>query len=295
MAEENYGPTGQFIDVNGTRVHAHVEGQGPDLILIHGASGSTREFTFRFIDQLKDRYRVIAFDRPGLGWTQRPGNHGGAFNSRAESPQEQAVLLKAAADKLDVRDPIILGHSYGGAVALAWVLKYPNHASALVPVSAASNPWPGGLGPLYGVNSSSIGGVTVVPLITAFAPKNRVEGVVDTIFAPQPTPSGYVNYIGIGLTLRRETLRANAQQVNSLRPHVVGMSKQYKDINIPVEIVHGDADDIVPLDIHSRPLATQIPDANLTILPGIGHMPHHVAEDAVIAAIDRAATRAGLR
>ncbi|WP_208349860.1 alpha/beta fold hydrolase [Pseudaestuariivita rosea] len=295
-ATQSYPPTGRFVDVDGTRVHAHIEGRGPDLILIHGASGNTRDFTFDFVDRVKDRYRVIAFDRPGLGWTERLGDRQtGPINTRAETPAQQARLLKAAADQLGVRDPIILGHSYGGAIALAWALEFSDHPAALVPVSAASNPWPGGLGPLYAVNSSRVGGAVVVPLITAFAPKDRAETAIAAIFAPQSPPQGYADYIGVGLTLRRETLRANAQQVNSLRPHVVDMSKEYPLIDIPVEIVHGAKDRIVPLDIHSTPLAQQIPAANLTILPDVGHMPHHVAPQAVINAIDRAAARAGLR
>ena len=90
-------------------------------------------------------------------------------------------------------------------------------------------------------------------------------------------------------------MRANAQQVNRLRPHVVEMSARYPTLPMPVEIVHGTADTIVPLQIHSEPLSKQIPGAVLTRLEGIGHMPHHADPQAVSDAIDRAAARAGLR
>jgi pimeloyl-ACP methyl ester carboxylesterase len=73
------------------------------------------------------------------------------------------------------------------------------------------------------------------------------------------------------------------------------MSPLYPQITIPVEIVHGDADVTVPLAIHSEPLSRLVPDAHLTVLHGVGHMPHHIYPDTVIAAIDRAAARAGLR
>ena len=294
-AEAAYPPTGQLLDVNGTTVHAHVEGSGPDLILIHGASGNTRDWTFQFVDRVKDRYRVIALDRPGLGWTDRLPGQSGAMNTASESPSEQAALLKAAADQLDVRDPIIVGHSFGGAVTLAWALEYPDHPAGLVLLGAASNPWPGDLDALYGINASRFGGATVVPLISAFVPTSRVDSAVDSIFAPQPVPEGYTTYVGAGLSLRRESLRANAQQVNSLRPYIVEMSKQYGSIDMPVEILHGTADTIVPIAIHSEPLSEQIPDAALTPLQGIGHMPQHSAPEATVAAIDRVAARAGLR
>lgn len=296
LAEAAYPPTGQFVQVNGRQVHAHIEGRGPDLVLIHGASGNTRDFTFGFVDLLKDDYRVIVFDRPGLGWSDRiSDDFEGAFTTAAESPAQQAAFLQAAADQLGVRNPIVLGHSYGGAVALAWGLARPDDTAALVVVSGASNPWPGGLGALYAVASSAIGGATLVPLIAAFPPRGQVDGALSSIFAPQSPPEGYADYIGAGLTLRRETLRANARQVNALRPHVVEMSARYATLPMPVEIVHGTADDVVPLHIHSEPLAQQIPGAALTRLDGIGHMPHHAAPDAVVSAIDRAAARARLR
>ncbi|MGR3435659.1 MAG: alpha/beta fold hydrolase, partial [Shimia sp.] len=221
------------------------------------------------------------------------GDVGGAWDRRAETPAAQAALLAGAAAQLDVTDPIVLGHSYGGAVALAWALAHP--LSGLVVVSGASNPWPGDLGPLYAVNSSPLGGALVVPAITAFAPRGAVESTIASIFRPQSAPEGYPDYVGAPLTLQRDALRANARQVNSLRPQVVEMSERYPTISVPTEIVHGTADEIVPLRIHSEPLARQIPNAVLTRLDGIGHMPHHVAADEVAAAIDRAAARAGLR
>jgi pimeloyl-ACP methyl ester carboxylesterase len=73
------------------------------------------------------------------------------------------------------------------------------------------------------------------------------------------------------------------------------MSQHYPRIDVPVEIVHGQKDPFVLPRIHAAPLAGQIEGANLTVLEGVGHMPHHVAPVAVVAAIDRAARRAGLR
>jgi len=295
-AEAAFPPTGQMMTVNGRQIHAHIEGRGPDLVLIHGASGNTRDFTFSFVDRLKDDYRVIVFDRPGLGWTDRVSDDfGGPFNTAAESPAQQAAFLQAAADQLDVTNPIVLGHSYGGAVALAWGLNRPEDTAALVVLAGASNPWPGGLGALYGVAASALGGATVVPLISAFAATDTVDSAVGGIFAPQFPPDGYADYIGAALTLRRESFRANARQVNSLRPHVVEMAQRYHTLPMPVEIVHGTADTSVPIHIHSEPLSQQIPGAVLTRLEGIGHMPHHAAPDAVVDAIHRAAMRARLR
>lgn len=294
-AEADYPPEGRLITVNGRQVHAVTRGTGPDLILIHGASGNLRDYTQGFMDRLTDRYRVTAFDRPGHGFTDRVSDaFAHPFARFGESPADQAALLADAADALGLQNPILLGHSYGASVAMAWALDRPDAVAGVVNLSGATMPWPGTLALIYRVNGTAVGGALVPPVLAALAPLDYVERVVDDIFAPDPTPPGYANSVGAALSIRRDSLRANARQVNSLYPHVLAMSARYPDLALPIEIVHGDADTIVPLAIHSAPLAALLPDATLTVLPGIGHMPHHAAPDAVIAAIDRLAARAGL-
>lgn len=287
-AEADYPPTGQIITVGGKRVHAEVFGRGPDLVLIHGASGNTRDWTFDIVARLQDRFRVIVFDRPGLGWSDDLGLAG-------LSPIVQAEVLRTAAAELGASKPIVLGHSYGGAVAMAWALSAPNAAAALVLAAGATMPWHGGLGPWYAITSSRIGGATVIPLITALAPLRSVETAIESIFTPDPVPSGYGHYVGAALTLRRRSMRTNARQVDALKPWIIWMAQGYPGLNLPVEILHGTKDSIVPHLVHAEPLSRLLPDANLTLLPGAGHMPHHSRQPELIAAIDRAAVRAGLR
>ena len=290
-----FPPTGQIIDVNGVGVHVEQMGAGPDLVLIHGASGNTRDFTFAFADKVKDRYRVTILDRPGLGWTEQIApEHKAAWSTAHANPTEQARLLKAATDQMGVENPIVLGHSFGGIVALAWALEFDDLAG-VVSVAGVANPWPGELDWTYQVNGSAWGGGLMVPLLSAFVPAPYIDNVVSNIFAPDPAPAGYIDHVGPALILRRVSMRANARQVNWLRPYVVEMSQRYGEISIPVEAVHGDADTIVPLDIHSAKLPGQIDGAVVTVLPGAGHMPQHTHADDVIAAIDRVAARAGLR
>ncbi len=296
-AEREFPPEGQFIDVNGRQVHAVVRGSGPDLVLIHGAGGNTREFTFDFMDRLTDRYRVIVFDRPGLGFTDRTDEkYDSAFTNEAEGPQEQAALLQAAAAMIGADNPIVLGHSYGGSVALAWALNHPDNIAGVVNLAGPSHPWPGDLGAYYKVNGSTLGGAIVPPLIAAFATDARIEDAITCIFAPQAVPDGYAEHIGGPLTIRPDSFRANARQVNTLRPHIVAMAPRYaSELTLPIEILHGDLDTTVPLDIHAIPLRDAVPQAKLTVLTGVGHMPHHAEPQLVVDAIDRIAQQAGLR
>ena len=288
-------PAGEIMRIDGVAVHYKIMGEGPDLVLIHGASGNLNDFTMGFAQRLAERYRVILFDRPGLGWTDRLPGHGGAWNTREETLAEQAALLQRAADRLEVENPIVLGHSFGGIVALAWGLSRPDTTAALVLVSGVAEPWPGGLGWTYTVNGSALGGALFVPLVSAFLPKSFVRTSIASIFEPQEPPEGYATHVGADLILRRQSLRANAQQVNALRPHVVEMQKRYDTLTMPIEMVHGDADTIVPAHIHAEVLMGDVPNGALKLLPGVGHMPQHSHPDEVVAAIDRAAARAGLR
>jgi pimeloyl-ACP methyl ester carboxylesterase len=283
-AEAAFPPTGAFLILDGRRLHYEIAGHGPDLVMIHGASGSLRDLTFALRDRLTDRFRVIVLDRPGLG-------HSDALPDT--SLLAQARVIKAAMAQLGVTDPIVLGQSYGGAVALAWALDADPTGGprALVLVGSPSMPWPGELDPWYRLTSTRAGRALAVPVASAFLPQSYISAATTAVFAPDPVPPGYEDHLGTALTLRRETLATNTAQVNALRAELVTMEPRYPTLTLPVELVHGSADTIVPLHIHSDPLSRLLPDARLTVIDGAGHMPHHAHADTVIAAIDRAALR----
>ena len=202
QAERSHPPEGRVVEVDGHKVHYVMRGSGPDLVLIHGASGSLRDWSFAAIDRLSRDYRVIAFDRPGLGYTPR-------LDADGASLREQAALLAAAADRLGAERPIVLGQSYGGAVALAWAVHQPERVSALVLLAAASHPWDTPLPRFYKLTSGPLAPV-LVPLLTAWVPDRVVEDAIAEVFEPQAPPPGYAEHIGAGLTLRRDSLRENA-------------------------------------------------------------------------------------
>lgn len=287
-AEASHPPEGQLIEVNGHRVHAVVMGNGPDVVLIHGSSGNTRDMTLSLAPRLAKNFRVFVFDRPGLGYTER-------INTSGATITQQAGVLSEAAAQLGAEVPIVVGHSYGGAVALAWAVHHPQDMSALVALSAASHPWSTGLSTYYKLLSHPVIGPLVIPLITAFVPDAKVEQAVGDVFTPDPVPQGYMEHFGPGLTLRRHSLHSNALQRANLLDEITKLAPKYPQIDVPTEILHGTADDTVGLSIHSEPLAKSVPGAKLTRLDGAGHMIQHSEEDAVVRAIHRAAERAGLR
>ncbi|CUH66067.1 2-hydroxymuconate semialdehyde hydrolase [Thalassovita autumnalis] len=288
QAEKDFPPEGEFIDVDGRKVHVVVKGEsGPDVVLIHGLSGNSRDFTHSLADRLASSYRVLVMDRPGMGYTDiLPSDN---------SIVEQARVLKKAAGALGAHLPIVVGQSYGGSVALAWAARFPNRLAALVTLGAPAYPFDPGMPLHYWLNSNPVLSQFSAPLITAFLPDSKVQSELAEVFAPQRPPLGYGSHIGAPLTLRRKCLRTNALHRANLVRELAALEPLYASITTPTEIIHGEADRTVSVDIHAMPLAKKIVDSNLTLLRGIGHMPHHVAREDVMRIIHRAAHRAGLR
>lgn len=280
-----FPPLGQFITVQGARVHYRQTGVGPDVILLHGASGNLREWEFGLRAALEGSYRVTAFDRPGHGYSE-------CISGNAHL-SENAAHLRAAAEALGIRDFILVGHSYGGSVALAWALQ--SAPRALVLMSSPSLPWPGTLDPWYRMNENPIISNILVRLASALVPMSYIMAAVRHVFAPAPVPSDYMRRMGLALTLRVGAMRANVAQVNALLGDIRGQRTDYPRLHIPIEMIHGDRDTIVPAAIHSIPFAALQPNAHVQIIEGAGHMPHHSHLDQAIAAIERASKRAALQ
>jgi len=283
-------PVGRMLTVEGLQVHVHEAGRAPgtapDLVLLHGANSNVRDFTFDLIDRLAADYRIIALDRPGLGWTASLG-------VADSDPRVQARFLQQAVVQLGVSRPIVLGHSYGGAVAMAWALEAPTDTAAVVLVAGATHPWEGRLGFWYRFNEGPLGPAGRLAL-SALVPERAARSVFSVVFEPHPVPVGYIEHFGAGLSMRRTSQEANNRQINRLKDYLRQMQPGYAALTMPIEVIHGDADTIVGLDIHSARLVDDAATARLTRLEGAGHMPHHSHPDAVVAAIARARERAGL-
>ena len=278
-AEEAFPPVGDFLTANGVRMHYVDVGEGPPIVLIHGANGNVRDWTFSMVDRLKADFRVIAIDRPGHGYSDRAPQDGA-------NPEVQAALIAAAADQLGVSKAIIVGHSWGGAVATAWGLARPEQVAGMAVLAGATYPWNGDGGTLYSLGAGPLGGA-VSALARSYVRGDRAKNLVADVFAPNEMTPGYAEHIGVPLALRPRTFRYNADDIDQLNGNLARMAPRYGALAMPMEVIHGDADETVFDDVHSIPLWRTAQNANLTILPGVGHMPHHSREDEVVEAIYR--------
>ena len=284
-AEAAAAAAGETVVVEGVPIRLRRMGRGRPLCLIHGASGNLNDMTFRLAPALAERFEVIVVDRPGHGLSGTPAGGG-------TSIRRQAALLRGALAALGIARPVVVGHSYGGAVALAWAVDAPQDLSALVLLAAPSQVWEGGLGLGTDLMASPLTGPLLSRAIPQLVTRDHAERTVAGVFAPQAPPEGYLAHLDLALVLRPATLRENARQLVALKEELRPMVPAYSGLAMPVGLAHGDADRTVGLDIHTRPLARQVPGARLTILPGIGHMLHQVATDACVAVIADTAGRA---
>src|SRR5688572_3654373 len=125
-AERQNPPAGQFIEVDGVRLHYIERGEGEPLVLLHGNGSMIQDFeTSGIIDMAVESYRVIVFDRPGFGHSDRP-------RSTIWTADAQADLLHEALRRIGVTRAIVLGHSWGASVAVALAKKHAPMVKALV-------------------------------------------------------------------------------------------------------------------------------------------------------------------
>jgi pimeloyl-ACP methyl ester carboxylesterase len=276
--------SGRFVEVEGGRLHvlelgAKAGEEQLPIVLVHGASGNLEDLRLPLGDRLAVNRRVILIDRPGHGWSDRPG---GAADA---SPARQAGLIAKALDRIGVERFVLLGHSLGGAVATALALAYPARIAGLVLLAPVTHPWQGGLAWYNAILSTPVIG----PLFahTAALPLGvlLLDGGVASVFAPQPAPADYVRRAAIRLLFRPSAFVANAQDIAVLKEFVTAHAPRYREIGVPTVILTGSADRTVSPSIHARAIAAAVPDARLIVLAGVGHMPHHVDADAVVAAV----------
>ena len=282
-AEARYPPVGAFVEAEGLRIHYLEKGAGVPVVLIHGASGNLRDMSFSLTDRLAAAgLRAIAFDRPGLGYSERP-------SERGWDPAVQARVLRAATRALGVERAVVAGHSWGGAVATAWALDAPESVIGAMSIAGATHPWGGDAGLLYSVGANRLLSPLARAAAAALVDEDDPSAVIRRIFSPNTPPAGYAGHVGLSLALRPETFRNNAEDLDNLHRAVAGLAPRYPTLAPPVLAVHGAADRTVWASVHAEPLARDAPRGSLELLPGVGHMPHHVAEDRVVAGLRRLA------
>jgi pimeloyl-ACP methyl ester carboxylesterase len=281
-AEDKNPPTGQFVEVDGVRLHYVERGSGAALILLHGNGSMIEDFeSSGLIDLAAKSYRVIVFDRPGFGHSDRPRN-------AVWTPAAQANLINSAAQQLGVSEAIVLGHSWGASVAVALALKYPNLVRGLVLASgyyyptlrpdliALSAPAVPLLGDVLRYTLSPIVSRLMWPLLMA------------RIFGPRAVPKKFEGFPK-EMALRPSQIRASAAESALMIPDAFHFQDEYPNLKMPVVIIAGDQDRLIDTESQSLRLHSDVPQSRFHCLRGNGHMVHQTATEDVMAAINEVA------
>jgi pimeloyl-ACP methyl ester carboxylesterase len=266
--EARYPPIGSQLQLDGFQLHYIDEGSGPTVVLLHGSTTTLRDFAASIFGPLSRHCRVVAFDRPGHGYSNYPGQFW-------MNPREQAAAVHDALRKMGIEQSIWVGHSWAGSVVMAGLLHFPNTVTGGVLLGGAAYPWQGGVD-----WSNHIADMPIVgPLFTrtALVPfgRLRMEGAIAAAFSPNRPPADYRRRTGIDLVLRPSQFIVNGRDVRLLSDFLEEQSKRYGAIDQPLLLIHGRDDDIVPAWNHADRLVRLLPQAVFHELPDTGHAPHH--------------------
>jgi len=283
--EHEHPPSGRFITVDGIRLHYLEKGEGPPVVLIHGNVVTAEDFVLSGVfDRLARNHRVIAFDRPGYGYSERP--QGSLWTAI-----EQADLLQDAFDQLGIERPIVVGHSWGALVAMELALGQPDAVSGLVVLGGYYQPTVRVDVPMVAAPAIPVVGdvlrYTVAPLMgAALMPLN-----IKAMFAPLDVPERFKREFPYAFPVRPGQIRAESQDAVTMVPAVFGMADRIRELNIPITIIAGTKDGIVDHEEHARWFHEQLPGSVLWLVPGAGHMVHYAAPDEVAEAIEAVSER----
>jgi pimeloyl-ACP methyl ester carboxylesterase len=282
QAERSTPPIGQFVEVDGVRLHYLERGEGPPLVMLHGNGGMIQELALSGLFELAiARYRVIVLDRPGYGYSARP-------RLRWWGPHSQAALLRKMLAQLGIERPILFGHSFGATIALAFALDYPAAARSVVLASGYYFPTGRLDVPLMAPPAIPVIGDLLRHTISPLIGRLLWPGMLKLLFSPAPVPR-YFERFPTWMALRPSQLRASAEETALLIPAAARMQRLYRALEVPALIVAGAQDRYVDHARHSVELSRRIPRSELLLSPRAGHMVHHVDPRRVLQAIEAAA------
>jgi pimeloyl-ACP methyl ester carboxylesterase len=255
------------------------------VVLLHGNAVRAEDWIASGVfDLVAERHRVLAFDRPGYGYSQRP-------RDRLWTTEAQAAVLAEAFARLGVERPTVVGHSWGALVAVALGLDYPDAVSGLVLASGYHFPTARADVAIFSPPAIPVIGdvvrYTVGPLLgRLIAPK-----MIKTMFAPASVPPPFIEAVPIPMMLRPWQVKASAEDAASMTPRTKTVEERYGELRrMPISIVVGAEDQIVDVERQSVRLHRALPHSDLHIVPGLGHMVHHGAAEVVADAIEAVAS-----
>jgi pimeloyl-ACP methyl ester carboxylesterase len=187
VAHEHARAASVFVKVDGANLHLVMKGKGRPVVLIHGNPGSCHDWSRLYVP-ISSRYRAIAIDRPGHGHSDRP-------NHRPITVEVQAEMLNAALTQVKMERPIVVGHSWGGSLALVYALQFPDAISGVVLLAPAAYESDDGVSFLSKLPGWPVIGDVLNFLFTPLLGPWLVRTDIAKAFAPDPVPKKYLRHV----------------------------------------------------------------------------------------------------
>jgi pimeloyl-ACP methyl ester carboxylesterase len=272
-------PLGRFLMIGGVRLHYVERGTGEPLVLLHGNGSMIQDFDSSGLIELAARnYRVIVFDRPGFGHSDRPRN-------AIWTPTVQAELINKALHRLGISRAVVLGHSWGASVAVALALKYPDLVRGLV--LASGYYYPTARADVVALSGPAVplAGDVICHTVSPIASRIMWPVLLAKIFGPQSVPKKFDGFPK-EMAVRPSQIRASAEESALMIPDAFEFKDQYAKLQMPVSIIAGEEDRLIDIDEQSRRLHANVTQSRFHRVPGGGHMVHQTATNSVMSAID---------
>lgn len=266
---------GRFVSTVGGDVYVREWGNksGPAVVMIHGTTSHLQEFEVSLGPTLESKYHLVAYDRPGMGRSQLRTANADRLDIQAGTTAD--VIAQLGLDK-----PVVIGHSYGGAVALRLALDHPDKVSGLVLLAPASHPWGGGAPFFFDILAAPVSGEIVTHLTWPFSKTAAMNSFVTRVFKPEKMPEGYYEKAEVKLAMRPHAVKNSSKDFVKLPKELEKQAPRYGELKMPIAIIAGKNDQIVPVDLEKKG-GSAFAVTKLDVLPGVGHMPQHARPDLV--------------
>lgn len=257
---------GQWITLEGERIHYRVMGEGPPIVLVHGLGGQTRNFDYLPLADLARRWKLVLLDRPGSGHSPR------VDDSRAHiAAQARMVTAFMRALEFD-RKPLLVGHSLGGAIALSVALQEPDSVAGIGLIAPLTHFDPNVPAPFRALAIATpwmrrfFARTLAAPLAIA-----GTKAALAALFGPDEAPKDIATRGGGLMSLRPSAFYASSTDMNAVAHDLPAQQERYAEIRLPVYVLYGEGDRILDWRAHGQALKDKLPAAHLTLVPG-GHM-----------------------
>jgi pimeloyl-ACP methyl ester carboxylesterase len=270
----------QTVEVHGHARAVRVLGTGPTvLLLIHGV-GSDGTTWDAVAPALAQRYTVVVPDLLGHGRSAKP---------RADySIGGYANGMRDLLGVLDIDRATIIGHSFGGGVAMQFAYQFPDRTDRLGLIAC------GGLGPQVSVAlraltlpgaSTALGMSRLIPAGVARATLRAARGLGLPAALAAELSEALAVHTGLRDPAARTAFLHALRHVVDWHGQVITMrDRAYLIDGLPTLVVWGDQDHVVPVE-HAHIAAEALPGATKIVLPGVGHFPHREAPEAFVVAV----------